>query len=316
MLALRFYLALQLVSGSASVSDGVSSGWTLASRFEGTNFFDEGFNIGPPDQRNFVVWVNQSEAQRLGLYGVDNETGRAFIQAEHKEVVGSAKGRRAVRLQSKQQYSEGLFVFDAVHMPEGCGNHYAWWMTGPQWPNNGEIDIVECINTGTTARHTLHAGSKLTGTNCSMEGSNASDFSGHTTPWPPTPKSLTCGAQPGCEIISADNMSCGKGFNDLGTGGVFVTQFVRGASAGGSRAGRPAEIATWFFHRNEVPADLEAKHPDPRTWGLPYARHPLGINCTSNHFNKLWLTLSMNFCGWAGSSKQWDGAGKCGDITR
>ena len=44
-------------------------------------------------------------------------------------------------------------------MPQGCGVWPAWWMSGPLWPQNGEIDVIEGINLWTNDQSTLHTGS-------------------------------------------------------------------------------------------------------------------------------------------------------------
>ncbi len=44
-------------------------------------------------------------------------------------------------------------------MPFGCGTWPALWMLGPDWPNYGEIDIVEGVNIHTTNSLTLHSNS-------------------------------------------------------------------------------------------------------------------------------------------------------------
>lgn len=74
-------------------------------------------------------------------------------------------GRRSVRITSKQKYDHGLFIFDVVHAPYGCATWPALWLTDPDnWPDNGEIDVVESHNKGTHGNSmTLH-----TTKNCKM----------------------------------------------------------------------------------------------------------------------------------------------------
>lgn len=48
-------------------------------------------------------------------------------------------GRPSVRIESKINYNHGLFVLDIAHMPFGCGTWPAFWLVGPDWPNNGEV---------------------------------------------------------------------------------------------------------------------------------------------------------------------------------
>jgi len=52
-----------------------------------------------------------------------------------------------VRVESKKKYRGGLFLLDVNHMPTGCGTWPAYWMCGDHWPHNGEIDILEGVNT-------------------------------------------------------------------------------------------------------------------------------------------------------------------------
>jgi hypothetical protein len=53
-------------------------------------------------------------------------------------------GRPSVRLESKQTFTEGLFVLDLTHIPTGCGIWPAFWTAGlSDWPVDGEIGTYE-----------------------------------------------------------------------------------------------------------------------------------------------------------------------------
>ena len=92
--------------------------------------------------------------QSQGLVSVTSN-GSAIMKVDTTPVVSG--GRKSVRIQSQFVFSGGLVLLDAVHMPTGCGTWPAFWSNGPNWPNNGEIDIVEGANRMNTNRMTLHA---------------------------------------------------------------------------------------------------------------------------------------------------------------
>ena len=92
----------------------------------------------------YVNYVNQSTAESLGLFKQQN--GKIYIGVDHTNVA-SGRGRNSVRISSKNVYTHGLFVLNLDHMPDPqCGTWPAFWSFGPNWPNSGEIDIIEGTN--------------------------------------------------------------------------------------------------------------------------------------------------------------------------
>lgn len=66
-------------------------------------------------------------------------------------------GRPATRIMSTTSFNSGLVIVDVGHMPGGiCGTWPAFWMLGPSWPQTGEIDIIEGVNSGSTNTMSLH----------------------------------------------------------------------------------------------------------------------------------------------------------------
>lgn len=72
-----------------------------------------------------------------------------------------ANGRQSVRITSNNTYADGLFVFDILHTPYACGIWPALWLTDPSnWPEHGEIDVMEAVNMGEWGNQaTLHTSS-------------------------------------------------------------------------------------------------------------------------------------------------------------
>lgn len=153
------------------------------------------------------------------------------------------------------------------------------WLVGPNWPNGGEIDIIEGVNDQTSNDVTLH-----TGPGCSV--SNTGTFSGKMT-------STTCASSgndnTGCQIASADTASYGAGFNE-GKGGVYAMEW------------QPDGIAVYFFPRSSIPSDVLGDSPNPSGWGTPMA-HFSGECDFTKSFTEQQIVFDTTFCGdWAGNT--------------
>jgi hypothetical protein len=108
-------------------------------------------------------YVNQSTALAQNL---TYATPDSAILRVDSTTPNATDGRNSVRIESKATYDDGLFIFDILHTPYGCGTWPALWLTdGSNWPFNGEVDVLEATNNGTDGNAvTLH-----TRPGCSMD---------------------------------------------------------------------------------------------------------------------------------------------------
>ena len=146
------------------------------------------------------------------------------------------------------------------------------------WPIGGEIDIIEGANLQTETITTLH-----TRPGCAMNP-DCPRFPEMTGKFHPTNRNCDTEANgnSGCSVKSG--IPYGEPLNAMG-GGVFVMEW------------RELKISAWFFKHGEEPDNYLAGHPDPSTWGAPYAAFPLENNCASTHFEDLQLVFDNTFCG-------------------
>lgn len=98
-----------------------------------------------PPLLGFVNYVSKSTAKQLGLIQSSNNYFK--MKVDDFTPIASGRGRSAVRIVSKDEYADGVYVLDVDHMPVGCGTWPAWWTTTLNgWPKGGEIDIIEGSN--------------------------------------------------------------------------------------------------------------------------------------------------------------------------
>jgi len=204
-------------------------------------------------------------------------------------------GRPSVRITSNQSYNPGtLVILDLEHMPGGiCGTWPAFWMVGPNWPNDGEIDIIEGVNQQTSNDMTLH-----TSEGCTM--SSSGDFTGSvvsTDCWIDDPDQSD---NEGCQITTSNTETYGTGFN-ANNGGVYATNFQDSA------------ISIYFFARGSIPSDITDGSPDPSGWGTPIAQFTDSSCDIESYFTDLQIVFDTTFCGqWAGNV--WS-SGSCASVA-
>ncbi|OJZ92578.1 glycoside hydrolase family 16 protein, partial [Aspergillus luchuensis CBS 106.47] len=269
-----------------------SAAYTLQDEYSGDSFFD-GFTFftGADPTNGFVDYVDEATAQSNGYISTSGDAP-VYMGVDHTNIAGSS-GRQSVRISSDATYNHGLFILDLGHMPGGvCGTWPAFWLVGADWPNNGEIDIIEGVNQQSGNDMTLH-----TSDGCSV--SSSADFTGSMTTDNCYVSAAGQSNNAGCGITDPDGTSYGTAFN-ANNGGVFATEWTSDA------------ISIWFFERGSIPDDIDSGNPDPDSWGSPVARFQGDCDIDA-HFDNLQIIFDTTFCGdWAGNV--W-GSGSCASVA-
>lgn len=254
--------------------------YQLLQDYSGDAFW-QGFDFftGADPTEGLVQYKSLEEANSTSLAGfIDggNSSFAIYMGVDTEKV--APEGRASVRVSSTQTFQHALVIADIVHMPGGvCGTWPAFWMLGADWPNNGEIDVVEGVNDQATNSMTLHTGQGAV-------VSNGTDFLGDLV----TPDcDVNAPNQPtnaGCSIGDISNLTFGPEFNNAG-GGVFATEWTSDF------------IKIWFFPRGSFPDDIVSSTPAPSdNWGTPNSmfQGPFKID---DHFKDLQIVFDTTFCG-------------------
>jgi hypothetical protein len=184
-------------------------------------------------------------------------------------------------------------------MPQGCGTWPAIWETDEaNWPNRGEIDIVEGVNDRSPNQVALHTTSGCqmpsSRTQTGTAGQNNCDY--------------TVNSNTGCGVrMTGEGNTYGPGFNNNG-GGYYAIERTS------------SFIKVWFWPRNSnVPSDVSAGGSSVNTnnWGTPSAYFPNNQCNIPNYFGSHNIIINLTFCGdWAGSTYNNDGcSGSCTDYV-
>lgn len=283
-------LASPLVSTTLAAYS-ISQDYTGRAFFEGFKFF-----TGPDPTSGHVKYIDMTDANNSGIAGFMNGGhAKDAVYLGVDAMNESPQGRRSTRVESTKTFNNGLIIVDIVHMPGGiCGTWPAFWMVGPNWPADGEIDIIEGVNDQQSNKMAAHTGP-------GMAITKNEKYSGELL----TPNcDVNAPGQPnnaGCLISDNDTNTYGAGFNKNG-GGVFATEL------------NSKGINIWFFPRDKIPADITAGKPSPcNNWGTPRGSFT-GNFTTTNHFRDLRIVFDTTFCGqWAGIV--WEDSASCSAMA-
>ncbi|TEB35019.1 hypothetical protein FA13DRAFT_1728812 [Coprinellus micaceus] len=202
------------------------------------------------------------------------------MSADSQTWLPNGSYRDSVRIESYARYDGGI-------APWGCGVWPAWWTVGPDWPYNGEIDIIEGVHDNQHNQVAFH-----TAPDCKMDPSanytgTISDAGGYQH----TDCNGLINSNAGCGVTEWSRASYGPLFDEQG-GGVFAMKWDENG------------IAVWSFFRAAVPEDIGQGTPNPGNWGLPSAILASSqCNPLSRYFNQHSIVFDITFCGdWAGNS--------------
>eukprot|EP01119_Soliformovum_irregulare_P008720 TRINITY_DN21828_c0_g1_i1.p1 TRINITY_DN21828_c0_g1~~TRINITY_DN21828_c0_g1_i1.p1 ORF type:complete len:305 (+),score=58.16 TRINITY_DN21828_c0_g1_i1:66-980(+) len=267
--------------------------WHVSNTYVGNSFFD-GFDFWTYSDptHGFVNFVDENTARSQGMVWTNDNY--VYMGADHTN--NAPNGRNSVRIQSQASWNYGLFVLIMDHMPGGqCGTWPAFWTVGGNWPNEGEIDIIEGVNTNSVNQMTLHSGS-----GCQMEWSGRNETGKIIS----TDCDAYVNSNSGCAVLTNQANSYGEDFSNNG-GGAYAMQYFEDG------------VRIWFFPANNMPWDIASDTPNPLDWPVPDAFFPFGGDCSSNHFGPQQIVFDLTFCGdWAGSAYQYSGCpSNCNDFV-
>ncbi|KIY70854.1 glycoside hydrolase family 16 protein [Cylindrobasidium torrendii FP15055 ss-10] len=264
--------------------------YDLVDEYKGSSFFDRWDFFGNYDNLTLgdVWWLGRQSAFSQGLAYV-NGAGNAILKVDNMHNVPYNEKRNSVRITTQKDYDVGsLWIIDALHIPFGCSVWPAFWTVGPNWPQDGEIDIIEGINVMPFNQMALH-----TSPGCHHPPENEQYQISQTL--------LTdCSDPAGCTVLEVQENSFYTGFAAAG-GGVWATQFdVAGY----------AVASIWFWSRSNVPAGIAASNStsplDISSWGPPTASYPATYCNITEFFSRQKLVLDITLCGkWAGLTEQY-----------
>jgi len=272
----------------------------LANNYTGSTFFDRWtfYNGIDANTTGNVLYQTREQAQQEQLTFV-NGAGNVIIKVDNSTNGANDPtfGRPSIKILSNDTITAGsLVILDAVHMPFGCAVWPAFWMQGANWPDDGEVDIVENVNLAANNRYALHT---LNG--CTHPPAGGVQETGQLIA---TDCFNATNGDEGCLVQETAQNSYGQGFAQNG-GGVFAFLW------------NDDGMKIWFFPRGKVPSDVPTSNPNPSGWGTPSAFFPQSSCDTTKFFGPQTLIFDTTLCGnFAGSPTVFNPScnGTCTDL--
>ncbi|KAK0638983.1 concanavalin A-like lectin/glucanase domain-containing protein, partial [Cercophora newfieldiana] len=245
--------------------------YVLEDEYKPSNFFDKfKFWTDADPSGGYISYQPRDVAEAEGL--IKTNADDVYIGVENTEWWPS-NGRKSVRIQSKDEYNSGLFITDFSHFPKPtCSAWPAFWMYGPTWPDDGEIDLYEGWHDPGFNHITAHTFDDVAG-DCILQPTL---FDGSVV-------------NTNCDINSNTwyNEGCGvketSGQWGNANGGVYAMEWTEDF------------IKVWSWPTK--PADVAAGEPDPTTWGKPHFAVTSASCNIGKAFNNMKFVFNIDICG-------------------
>ncbi|KAF4584126.1 glycoside hydrolase family 16 protein [Ophiocordyceps camponoti-floridani] len=293
-LAFALSLAVAVLTAAAPGSLQGPVRWRLADSYNASNFFDKfDFYTGRSGDAGYARYQNRYDAERKGLILTDahgvriGPDARSVLKAPCEP--DGSPGRDSVRIESKASYNRGLLIARFHRLPRmNCGMWPAFWTHGNDWPNDGEIDVLESFNLNSWSQPGFRT-SNARG-DCVLR---AEPQKRHTSPL----ISESCTSEQGC--YGADR----RALIGHEAGAIFALEWTK------------AFIKIYRWIPGQEPADINTDTPIPSGWGPPLVSL-LTSDCDIDaHFANQRIVLNLDFCGeGAGRPEAWRAS--CAGLTR
>ncbi|GAA5835550.1 hypothetical protein JCM11251_002961 [Rhodosporidiobolus azoricus] len=284
---------LASTKNSETKSKTVFSPYTLTQHSIGgsSTFFDAWDFFSLPDPTHGAVeYVSAETAWANGLVESSASGNSTILRVDSWSKLGYGENRQSVRITSKEKVKFGsVVVIDVDSMPFGPTVWPAFWTVGDNWPEGGEIDIIEGVHDQAANQATLH-----TGAGCTLK--SPVDALGSVLE---TDCNAYVNGNIGCGIQDPSDKSFGSALNKAG-GGTFAMTWNEDG------------VAVYFFPRGTAPSDLTSDSPTPSTWGKPRARWAASTCDPRKFLRDQTAVINITIGGdWAGST--YNQAGYQGD---
>jgi hypothetical protein len=133
--------------------------YTLQDHYTGSDFLSAFEHQAIPDPTHGRVnYVSEEEAVARGLTAPSPLNDGIILRSDAESVLDpNGPGRASVRVRSRKEYTTHVVVLDVRHLPVGCGTWPAFWETREYgWPEFGEVDIIEGVNSKPPNNVALH----------------------------------------------------------------------------------------------------------------------------------------------------------------